>query len=195
MFIQYEYQSEIQSFSEANKPVTVTIITIYVISRYPFATVTGPTLWVIILTKKLLIKPTNLKVILKILFICTITMSCVSFTYYQCRYVIKGTGSYPADKEDAIKKISLIAGKFNLQLDKKASNADSISYYGPPYHYIQFIFERNNNVDSIEIKLNYDGRMASQKSTDRIYFGIKKSLDSLYSDRLKYTLIRKNYNP
>jgi hypothetical protein len=135
------------------------------------------------------------KTTLKILFLCIFTVSCISSTYYQSRFTIKITDSYHVDKEGAVRNINHIANLFNLNPDKRATNNDSISFFGPPYHYIQFIFDRNENADSIEFTLNYDGRMASKKLTDGIYFGIKMSLDSLYGERIKYTLIKKNYNP
>jgi len=133
---------------------------------------------------------------LKILFLLILTVSCrITSTYYQGRYMIKITDSYLVDKESTVRNINRIANFFNLEPDKRATTNDSISFFGPPYHYIQFIFDRNEHSDSIEFTLNYDGRMASQKLTDRIYFGIKRSLDSLYGERIKYTLIKKNYNP
>jgi hypothetical protein len=94
-------------------------------------------------------------------------------------------------KEYAVNKIKQIALNNSLSIDVTKTNEDTLSFFGPPYHYIQFFFDNKTIQDSIIVKIVYTGRLATSKSTDKIYYNLINQIDSVYKDRIKYNLLEK----
>ena len=124
------------------------------------------------------------------LFTLTTLTSCSS-TYYLGQFDIYVGNDKLNSQKEALVNIQQIAHSNSLELDIRASNEDTLSFFGPPYHYIQFYFDNKTKHDSLVIKLNYDGRLASQTSTDKIYFNLIRQLDSIYNDKIIFTQLEK----
>jgi hypothetical protein len=126
-----------------------------------------------------------------IIILAVFILTSCSSTYYSGQFdIYVGNNDYTS-KEDAVNKIKQVALKNSLTIDYSQTNEDTLSFFGPPYHYIQFFIDNKIKHDSIAIKLIYDGRLASQRATDNIYYRLISQIDSLYKGRIKYNQLEK----
>ncbi len=87
--------------------------------------------------------------------------SCFYSGKYIATYTIQNKQTDKNVKEISIDFINQLADKNSLSKDPKFNGIDTLGFYGQPYHYFKFWFEKGDF--STDVKLDYWGTFGSRK--------------------------------
>jgi hypothetical protein len=103
-----------------------------------------------------------LKNIILIFSISTVLTSCFYSTKYIAKYNISPTKSNEQTILDIRETINNLSQEYNLMVDNKFSQTDTLGYFGDPYHYFKFWTSSKDSI--IRLNLDYHGQFGKRKS-------------------------------